>query len=154
MNWKSRWISPMICLSLVLALGCAAIADDAPEEAPAEPERPGITRTEPGTNIREIHSDPFELGEAVIEGDVLKITVSYSGGAAEHDFTLYWSGISTRSLPPQLPMSLKHNANGDAAEAMITETIELDLTSLNKPCVLNIHTDHGGRATVRYGEGR
>lgn len=147
MNYRHLLLAPI----LLFALACGVVAQDAPQEVPdAEPQRPGITRVEPGTDIREIKSDTFTLVSAVIENDILKITVRYAGGMEKHDFTLYWSGISTRSMPPQLPMSLKHDANGDQAEALITETLEFELSAINKPAVLNIATDHGGKATVRY----
>ena len=154
MKYRHLLFAPL----LVFVLACSVIAQDAPEEAPdapeqpAEPQRPGITRVEPGTDIREIRSDPFKLQSAVIEGDILKVTVQYSGGHQEHEFTLYWSGISTRSLPPQLPMVLKHDANGDQAEALITRTIEFELSAINQPAIINLSTDHGDSARVEYGQ--
>ncbi|MEM1355122.1 MAG: hypothetical protein AAGC44_15700 [Planctomycetota bacterium] len=137
---------------VILALVGVVIADDGADDDPAEPQRPGITRVGPGTDIREIASDPFQLDSAVVEGNVLKITVTYAGGREEHAFALYWSGISTRSRPPQLPMVLKHDANGDMAEALITRTIEFDLGALNRHAIINIRTDHGDSARVEYGE--
>jgi len=147
MTFTKKLVLPL----LILAVTCAtrARAEDEPAE---QPQRPGITRVEPGTNIRDIPSDPFKMGEVVIAGDILKITVSYAGGAAEHDFTLYWDGIVARSYPGQTRIALKHNAHGDGAEALITKTLEFDLTAINKPMVITVYTDHGDKAKVQYGE--
>jgi len=154
MKYSHLLLAPLLAFVFACTVMAQAAPEDAPDAEPAEPQRPGITKVEPGTDIREIKSDTFKLESAVIENDILKITVSYAGGAAEHEFTLYWSGISTRSMPPQLPMVLKHNANGDQAEAYITTTIEFELSAINKPAVLNISTDHGDSARVQYGERR
>lgn len=158
MKYRNLLLAPLLVLTLACGVAPATPevasedAQAAPEVAPASPQRPGITVVEPGTDIREIKSDTFKLQSAVIEGDILKITVQYAGGVARHEFTLYWSGISTRSMPPQLPMVLKHNANGDQAEALITETIEFELGAINQPAVINLSTDHGDRVRVEYGE--
>ena len=140
---------------LILFVACTALAagpgadEDKPEEAP---KLPGITTVKPGTKIKDIKSDPFTMSKATIDGDVLSIQVSYAGGAKEHDFTLYWNQIVARSYPGKTTLNLKHDANGDNAEALLTETLEFDLTAINKPMIITIVTDHGDKATVQYGE--
>jgi len=144
-------------LACPLLLACASMTvstsyDDDPEAPDAEPDRPTITETDPGTKIDEIDSDAYELGEIEIEGDVLKIEVSYGGGAEEHEFALYWNGMMLRSYPGQIHVFLKHDANGDTAEAYLTETLEFDLTTLNKPVIIHVHGNEGDPVTVQYGE--
>lgn len=136
---------------LILLLVSCALAEgkDKPQDPP---QRPGITRVEPGTKIKDIKSDPFTMGAVSIEGDVLKIKVSYAGGREQHDFKLYWNGIVARSYPGQTSIFLKHDANGDMAEALITQTLEFDLTAINKPMIITVLTDHGGKARVQYGK--
>ena len=92
------------------------------------------------------------MKRASIEGGVLEIQVSYAGGNKEHEFTLYWNGITTRSYPPQTNLYLKHDANGDMAEALITQTLKFDLAEMNKPMVMTVRTDHGDLAKVTYGK--
>ncbi len=129
--------------------------DPAPKKEPEEaPKRPGITTVDPDKKIDDIKSDTFKMSEATIEGDVLKIKVSYSGGVKKHEFNLYWNQIVAKSYPGKTTINLKHNANGDAAEALITETLEFDLTAINKPMVITIKTDHGDSIRVQYGESK
>ena len=127
-------------------------ADD-PQPAPEEPVTLPITQPDRDTDINEIHSDPFELGDVTIEGDTLLVTVSYGGGAEDHDFTLYWNGITLRSFPGQIHVQLKHDANGDNAEAYLTETLRFDLSDLNQPLIIHIHGyGEDDTQTVQYGE--
>lgn len=152
---------PLAAALVCPLLACSAIdnadtvthnADD-PAPAPQEPETLPITQPDPDTDFTQLPSDSFQLGEVAIEGDTLLVTVSYGGGAAEHDFTLYWNGITLRSFPGQIHVQLKHDANGDAAEAYLTETLRFDLSDLNQPLIIHIH-GHGedDRKTVQYGE--
>lgn len=143
-------------LPLIIALAaCTAFAngsvsdEDEPKE---EPKLPGITIVKPGTKIDDIKSDAFTMGAVSIEGDVLKIKVTYAGGVKEHEFALYWNQIVARSYPGQTSIYLKHNANGDNAEALITETLKFDLTAITKPMIITVRTDHGDKAKVQYGK--
>lgn len=138
---------------MVLVLTGVAFGDGPSDERHAgkeAPKIPGITKVKPGTDIKEIKSDPFTMKGAKIEGGVLEIQVSYGGGHKEHEFTLYWNGITTRSLPPQTSLYLKHNANGDMAEALIMKTLKFDLADMSKPMVMTVRTDHGDKAKVTY----
>lgn len=134
-------------LVILLAFSAALADEPAPDD---EPKLPGITKVEPGTKIDDIKSDAFTMSEVTIEGDVLKIKVSYSGGAEEHGFKLYWNQIVARSYPGKTTINLKHNANGDTAEALLTETLEFDLTAIIKPMIITVVTDHGDKGTVQY----
>lgn len=149
MNTNPLLILPM----LILFAGCVAQAsgNSAGEEAPAIP---GITKVEPGTKIQDIKSDHFSMEKVTIEGGVMKIDVRYPGGAKDHDFTLYWNGIVARSYPGKTTVVLKHNANGDNAEALITQTLQFNLAEMNKPMIITVIDDHGGKHTVKYGDAK
>jgi hypothetical protein len=123
---------------------------NAAEEAP---NIPGLTVVEQGlVKIKDIKSDPFTMTEVKIIGGVIRIKVSYAGGHKDHDFTLYRGNTVKESNPPQVDVYLKHNANGDKAEALLMKTLEFNLADLNKPIIITVHTDHGGKETVKYGE--
>lgn len=107
-----------------------------------------ITRLEPGTNIQAIKSDPFRIVSVSLRGNVLKFEVDYAGGMVEHDFELYWSGISTRSLPPQYPMILKHNKNNDSGTVPLIDTVYFDVSELPRPFVIRVATDHGDAVKI------
>lgn len=72
-------------------------------------------------------SDPFELLDARLEGDVLVVRVQYSGGG-QHDFALVSTGAPTKSFPRQVLLEIRHDSQGDLAKAMITEERTFDLT--------------------------
>ena len=123
---------------------------NAAEEAP---NIPSITVVEQGlVKIKDIKSDPFTMTEVKIIDGVMRIKVSYAGGHKNHDFTLYRGNYVKESSPLQIDVYLKHNANVDKAEALLTKTLEFNLADLNKPMIITIHTDHGGIETIKYGE--
>lgn len=75
-------------------------------------------------------NDDFALNSAMIDGDTLQISVSYSGGCKAHKFTLTVSDQFLESFPVQLNVSLAHNAMGDTCEAYPTENYNFDLTPI------------------------
>jgi hypothetical protein len=75
-------------------------------------------------------SDPFELKDIVVEGDSVKITVSYSGGCRKHTFELIWNETLSLTTPPQTGMIILHNADGDMCEAYITDTLAFCISDL------------------------
>lgn len=75
-----------------------------------------------------IQTDPFDLIEAVIEGDQLRVLVEYGGGCATHDFRLVESAPMVRSMPPKRLLTLEHNGHDDNCRALIQEERTFDLT--------------------------
>ena len=75
-------------------------------------------------------TDAYTLNSAIITDDTLNISVSYSGGCEEHQFTLVVSEAFLESFPVQLPVSIAHNANNDTCEAYPTENYHFDLTPI------------------------
>ncbi len=75
-------------------------------------------------------TDEFALNSATITDDMLTVSVSYSGGCEEHQFTLVASDSFLESFPVQLHVYLAHNANGDNCEAYPTESYQFDLTPI------------------------
>lgn len=145
-------LAPLPACSTADAHSVSHSAED-PAPAPEEPVVLPITQPDRGIDINAIPSDAFALGEVTIEGDTLLVTVSYAGGAAEHDFALYWNGITLRSYPGQVHLMLKHDANGDTAEAYLTQTLRFDLSDMVQPLILHIHGHReDDTATVQYGE--
>ena len=78
-------------------------------------------------NISE--GDTFEIVKGKRNGDFLEITVAYSGGCQSHMFNVVWDGI-VYTDPYNINLMLVHNANNDACEAYITETIIINLKEL------------------------
>ena len=75
-------------------------------------------------------TDEYTLNSATITDDTLNISVSYSGGCEDHQFTLVASDTFLESFPVQLHAFIAHNANGDTCEAYPTENYRFDLTPI------------------------
>jgi hypothetical protein len=96
-----------------------------------------------------LQKDPFRLSSAFITGDILSLTLQYSGGCVEHDYILYIQEGFMESYPVQVNCYLWHDAHNDPCDAIITDTPCFDLTPLSKvyqemyqrndPIILNIH---------------
>lgn len=76
--------------------------------------------------------DEYVLNTAVITGDTLSVSVSFSGGCKEHQFTLVTQGVFLESDPVQLKLLLAHDANNDPCEAFPTEEHQFDLSSIKR----------------------
>lgn len=74
--------------------------------------------------------DFVTISNATLDGNVLSIEVSYSGGCDEHDFQLYGSMAVMKSMPPKRAIKLVHNANGDSCRELKEETLMFDISDL------------------------
>ena len=91
----------------------------------------------PGTDPEACGSDAFAVETAAeqapfIDGDTLTVTVSYSGGCREHDFTLVPADVFMESYPVKFNVTLVHDARGDPCEAYPTEAYAFDLTPVKE----------------------
>jgi hypothetical protein len=75
--------------------------------------------------------DLFSIESILIDGDIMRIKVAYSGGMKEHDFNLI-GGAFMESYPVQIIVVLSHDANGDVGEKLITENLTFDLSPLKQ----------------------
>lgn len=96
-------------------------------------------------------SDSYELGEVAIDGDALLITVSYSGGCAEHPFRVCWDGSFAESDPVQARFELQHESNDDPCEAYPTEVLRLPLASL-RTTYNDAYASKAGSVSIRLDE--
>lgn len=75
-----------------------------------------------------VQLDPFNLEGMEIAGDTITLSISYGGGCEEHSFSLYMSPATFfESYPAQANLYLRHDSNGDACEALISEDISFNL---------------------------
>jgi hypothetical protein len=107
----------------------------------------------PADNITEIIIDSlnnitdagakFNIDTAYVTGNVLAISVSYSGGCKEHSFSLSTNKGVMKSLPPKMNLILHHKNNSDHCETLIHSTFSYDITktriSNSKKLILNIN---------------
>ena len=94
--------------------------------------------------------DPVTIQEANVDGDRLKLKITYSGGDKKHDFNLFGSESFLESLPVQAELFLSHDANGDMAEALITEELTFNLSPLKELYRKMYH--HNGSILLRIHE--
>jgi len=83
-------------------------------------------------NYDSLARDPVYIHEAFVDGDCLQIKLSYSGGCQEHTIDLArmhpWTASST-NIPT---FEIRHDANQDFCEAMLTQEFRFDLKSLKE----------------------
>ena len=72
----------------------------------------------------------YSINEIKREKDSIQINLSYSGGCKQHDFEIIWDGIVYTDEPCHMNLFLIHNSNNDNCEALITETISINLKEL------------------------
>jgi hypothetical protein len=91
--------------------------------------------------------DPFSIESILIDGDVMRIKVDYSGGMKEHDFNLIGGENFMESYPVQIIVVLSHDANGDVGEKLITENLIFDLSPL-KQTYLQMYPPYDWETTI------
>lgn len=75
----------------------------------------------------------FEISDATIEGDVLTITVTYSGGCETHEFNAYFNQMYMKSEPPKAGIFIEHKNNNDLCKQLVTERISFSLKNIRYP---------------------
>ncbi|MFK7755612.1 MAG: hypothetical protein AB8B53_01630 [Flavobacteriales bacterium] len=83
-------------------------------------------------------TDSFTLLESNLSGDVIELLVQYGGGCEEHGWRLVTNGAYAKSMPPQITLSLEHNANGDMCRALLRDTLEFNLKEIRYPGSFNL----------------
>ena len=91
----------------------------------AEGARGVVRRCGPG-----VPNDPVAIQEAELDGDILNLEVSYSGGCRDHRLALCWNGLYAESMPPQVWLWVAHDANGDMCEGLVAQAASIDLSRL------------------------
>ena len=64
------------------------------------------------------------------EPDVLVLDVSHSGGCGEHDYQMCWGGELAPGFIPEVHIKFSHFNRGDLCEAIVSETLRYDLTTV------------------------
>lgn len=89
-------------------------------------------------------SDPFLLVGAELKGKYLEIEVEYSGGCGGDAWTLAWSGMLMKSLPPKANIYL-HLKDDDACREIVRKKVSFDISSIyNKGEVILFLKDYRG----------
>lgn len=95
----------------------------------------------------------FSMDIPEINGDKLIIRVRYGGGCRIHTFQFNWDGVIMESFPPQVNFDLTHNSHDDPCRALLSETFQFDLSTLEgfPQEAVDINISSGvQRFTIRY----
>jgi len=135
---RSFAILPILSLGFLLMFSACAkkkgVAESTQETVNVSIPKPEVEKiiidqgfVEPAINGR------FNVDSWSINGSVLEITVSYSGGCEEHIFRLYTDQKYMKSYPPQLNLFLEHIDNNDRCRAMIIKKLSFDVAGIEYP---------------------
>ena len=94
----------------------------------------------------------FTINNVKREEDLLLINVSYSGGCKPSEFEIIWDGIVYLDEPCHMNLLLISKENGDLCEALITETIVVNLKELIGDVIYKDSCDYYLFSTFNFGE--
>lgn len=87
--------------------------------------------------------DPATIEAARFQGDMLTLTIAYTGGCGAHEFSLVVSTSFMESHPVQTVGLLAHDANGDPCEAQLRGQLTADLSPLKDEWQTSYASDRG-----------
>jgi len=99
----------------------------------------------------DLDSEPAAIEHIGLSGDFLTVTVHYSGGCADHSFTLHTGRCFLESWPLQSEIFLIHEDPGDPCDSVVTEERVFDLTPL-KEVYWEGHAGRDGTLLLRVHE--
>gem|GEM_PF-843384 len=73
--------------------------------------------------------DSYRMDSVYVDGDTLRLKVSYSGGCRDHTFKL-WKLPPNALVPPVVELLLDHDAQGDRCEAWLTRWLAFSIKPL------------------------
>jgi hypothetical protein len=98
-------------------------------------------------------SDPFTIENVELNGNNLRVKVSYAGGCGNHDFSCLGSKALSKSMPPQRSFRIIHKANEDTCKKRIEEELLIDLKALTyqqtQGSEIVLHLE-GWKESIRY----
>ena len=122
-------LAALLVLATTTTTGCDALSA-------SEPDAPEVRVIEDpfSFELESIRKDSFRIDTASVDGDLLRLDVSYEGGCedADHDFALYSSAHLTESNPPGATTWLSHDAGGDTCTETVQEELTFDLSPLKE----------------------
>lgn len=110
-------------ITSLLLFGCSSQKSITIVTLPTGTTASGVFKIDQKPNIV---SNDFNITEANVIDDTLKVNVQYSGGCNRHDFYAYIK----EQKKDTITINLLHNNNGDVCRALKEETIWFDLISL------------------------
>lgn len=100
------------------------------------------------SHMEDLIRDEIVIDQGSMQGDILMLSVSYSGGCHDHEYRLITSGAFEKTNPLQVTCFLGHNAKNDSCGNNITKTLLFDLIPL-KEYYLGWSGDRAGVLIIR-----
>lgn len=88
-------------------------------------------------------ADPLSIEHIEIDGSLLTLDLTYSGGCAPHSIDFVGWGHFLESEPVQLRALLAHDARDDACDAIISSRRTFDLQPIRQAWQSGYHLTHG-----------
>ena len=88
----------------------------------------------------------FKLKKVWIEGTLMFLDISYSGGCKNHKWDLIFNGMLAKSLPPKAVLFLNHDSGGDLCKKLILDTLCFNLSPLRtygQKVMVNVRGNEG-----------
>lgn len=76
---------------------------------------------------------PVTIKYMEIDGDILTLAISFSGGCDEHEFELICNGAYAKSYPPQLTLFLRHDDKDDRCRSIVDKKLNFNLKPVQYP---------------------
>lgn len=132
-----KFLSLIFTFSLFVGCGSTKEAAILPADAQDVEQMAEEVQTKPERNVKIkatigefTQSDLFDIKSVKIEGNLMFIDISFSGGCAEHSFKMIGNAAIKKSLPPIRSIQLVHENNDDVCRSIVNKTIEVDITDL------------------------
>ena len=90
----------------------------------------------------ELLVDPFSIVSARIDGDILHMIMTASGGCADHIFMGCHRAVAPAE-PIQFNIFIGHDSNDDACEGMVMQAVRFDLRILRDIYLAFVNADSG-----------
>ncbi len=87
--------------------------------------------------------DALFIDGVVLDGDLLQVDASYGGGCETHVLDGCWDGSFAESDPVQVWAFVSHESNDDACDAVLSSTVEIDLTPMKAAYQAGYQTQTG-----------
>lgn len=117
----------MLCLSLMFALSSCTKSTEADSQRTSENCDKSISIID-GNNFNSVNGTT--ITDASIVDECLSLTVQYAGGCEEHDVQLALTIIPSLQADGDYYTPIIIHDNQDMCEALITESISYDLSSI------------------------
>jgi hypothetical protein len=116
--------------ALLIIASCSLSKNDAVENVTINENKVNTRNLVAILGETKIQSKEFTIKNAVVNGNILELEVTYFGSCQAHDFICTGSAMISKSLPPIRSIQLVHFGKEDSCKELVTEVLKIDITAL------------------------